>query len=92
MPRATEETTKIKKPARRFKIDPTRSSRKQLFRERKAFPQNWTDMARVKRVRARPREEETGWFKLWGTTRECRGAGKQENPRSLWGKCCGGKQ
>lgn len=49
-------------------------------------------MARVKRVKARPREEETGLVKMWGTTRQSRGARKQENPRPLWGRCCGGKQ
>lgn len=43
------------------------------------------------RGKARFREEETGLFKMKGTTRERGGAGIQENPLTLWVRCCGGK-
>lgn len=44
------------------------------------------------RGKARVREEETGLFKMKGTTRERGGAGTQANPRSLWERCCGRNQ
>jgi hypothetical protein len=39
------------------------------------------------RAKARFREEETGLFKVKGTTRKKGGAGTQV----LWVRCCGGK-